>query len=658
MKTIRIKRIKLINFKGIRNLEVEFNEQLTSIYGRNASGKTTIFDAFTWLLFGKNSDDRKQFGVKTIDKDGNVIPRLPHEVTAELDIDGQLVTITRRLTEKWQKRRGCAEEEFKGNEETRMFNDVPMSVREFSEKINDIVTDEHFKMITNPLYFTSMKWQEQREMLISMAGDVSMDEVIECNPIEFGNLIDSLNGKTLEEYKKEINAKKRRIKEEVDTLPSRIEERRTNDYSQYDFNLLQARLHHKEDAMKRLEEELESANNIVNSLSDDMASIAEKRAELVGKIAMRKSEISFGVRIAEKMDMSQYEQGINTAMRIKRDIERRNLQIEQIANNLAEQKKKREKLLLEWREIKSRQFEVNEDSFVCPTCGRTFEPEQIDEMIEKMQKKFQLAKTEDLNRNKEQGLSVKNAIDYLQGKLDEHTNENERMTKELKQYDDIDAKKPIPLTDEEIEEKVKSDKAYNELVNELAKFDESHKAGVAPSVDEDGYQQKIDELKAKKETLKGEINEIRRQLALQVVAEENEKRIAQLEEELRNASQELARLEGIEYTIQFFTKTRIEMLEEKINSLFTFVKFKMFDVQINGGEVETCKAMVDGIPYDDLNNAMKINAGLDIINAICKSLQITAPLFVDNAESINEPIDTMSQKILLIVSEDEKLRIA
>ena len=121
-------------------------------------------------LFGKNSDDRKDFGIKTKDADGNVIENVPHEVSAILLVNGEEITLCRRLVEKWQKKRGSAVAEFTGNTEERLFNDVPCSVKEWSEKIDNICTEQVFKFITNPLYFNQQKPDVQRAMLFRMAG--------------------------------------------------------------------------------------------------------------------------------------------------------------------------------------------------------------------------------------------------------------------------------------------------------------------------------------------------------------------------------------------------------------------------------------------------------------------------------------------------------
>ena len=147
---VQLKRISLTNFKGIRSQQFDFNDATTIIGGANGTGKTTIFDAFIWCLFGKDCQDHKQFSIKTLNPDGTPINRLPHEVEVELLADKQPIRLKRTYTEKWQKKRGAVEEEFTGHEEGRFYNDVPLSVAEYAEKINAICKEDVFKMVTNP----------------------------------------------------------------------------------------------------------------------------------------------------------------------------------------------------------------------------------------------------------------------------------------------------------------------------------------------------------------------------------------------------------------------------------------------------------------------------------------------------------------------------
>lgn len=655
MKQVKIKSIQLTNFKGIRSFEVRFNEKTTSIYGRNASGKTTIFDAFTWLLFGKNSDDKKQFNIKTLDGAGNVIEKLPHEVSAIITVDGQEIRLTKRLKEKWVKKRGSADEEFKGNEEERLFNDVPMSVKDWSEKINAICTEESFKMLTTPLYFTSLRWDKQREALIQMAGDVSLDDVISTNKAEFGALIDSLNGKSFDEFKREISAKKKLIKEEVDTLPSRIDERRRDCGNVYDWSLLEARLHHKEAKFKEIDEQLTSVASAINKVSDDTAKIAEERAKIATDIALCKKLIENDVRTAEQANFNRWKNDTKRIADCQYSISYNNEQIERLNKQLVKLQMERSKLLAQWKEIKANTLQFDENSFICPTCGRTLDIEQIEEKQAEIRERFNAAKAKALEENKAKGLEVKRDIEQTQKRIDELINENDSMMGELTKLQSEIREKPQECTEKDIEKKIIKDEQYIRLCKRLSDFDKKHAQMPVLMTDEQG---EIEELKKQRKQIDDEIAEIKVQLSMKKVNDANIKRINELEEQLRNASEELAQLEGIEYTIQQFTKTRIEMLESRINAMFKFVRFRMFEQQINGGEVETCKAMVNGVPYDDLNNAMKINCGLDIINALCKKLQMTAPIFIDNSESINNIIETESQIIKLIVSEDDVLKIA
>lgn len=641
MKKVIIRQIQLTNFKGVRSLTVDFTQN-TSIYGRNASGKSTIFDAFTWLLFGKNAEGKKQFGIKTLDADGKVIEKIPHEVTALLNVDGNDVRLTRRMNEKWQKKRGEAEEEFKGHEEERLFNDVPMSVRDWNDKISAICEEDVFKMVTNPLYFTSQKWDAQREMLIRMAGDVTDEDILNVRP-ELKDLIGQLSGKTLDEYKREIGAKKKRIKGEVDTLPARIEERKLVTSTPYDFNLATARLHYKEQELAELQMSIEDGT--IN---------ADKVIKLGGAVAKAREAVDNYYREykMKKIGEASREQTIKNEIAGKKVLKQRLTQLnKQYQAELDDLNKQRDELLAEWKSIKERHMTINEDEFVCPLCHRPLEAEDIEKKKMEMADAFNKKKIADWEKNKERGQRVRG---WMVEKMDAMSANDEQ----LKTLDEEIAKKeeelkgiPTMMSEDDIREAIMVDDEYNRLTQELEKARTDY--DMAKETDKETSK----EDKEKLETLKAEVESLRNQVAKQEMYAENEKRIKDLERQLLNANEELAQLEGIEFGIMQYTKTRISMLEQRINALFCIVKFKLFETQINGGEVEICTATVDGVPYADLNKAMQINAGLDIINAICESEGVSAPIFIDNAEAVNELLKTKSQTIRLVVSNDEKLKV-
>lgn len=654
MKNVRLKKIKLLNFKGVRNLEIDFNDEITSIYGKNASGKTTIFDAFTWLLFGKNSDDKAKFNIKTLDAQGNVIERLPHEVSAVLEVDGKTLELCRRLKEKWTKKRGCTVEEFTGNEEERLYNDVPMSVKEWQEKINAICSEDIFRMITNPLYFPTMRWDKQREALIKMAGDVSVDEIVAHDPHTFGALIDQLNGKTLEEYKREILAKKKRIKEEVDTIPSRIDERKRDIVTTYDFALLEAQLHYKEKKAEEITEQLNDARKLMFA-DVDKEKVSEERRKLKADVDMRKMEIEKSVSDSFSALMSRYIKAKTQIAEAESKIQYLNMQNDMVGRQLVTARAKRGELLAKYKELKSLTLEFNDTNFVCPTCGRPLDADQIEQKQQEMIMNFNRNKAEQLERNIEQGKAVKAEIEKCEQTLKSYAEQLDKLNADLAKWKEEIPAEPQPLSRDEVTKIIIKDERYLMFCKRLQDYDKAHTESEST---DNGLQAKVDELSRTHKELMDKISEIKTQLSIKYANESNERRIKELETELRNASEELTRLEGIEFTIKEFTEARINLIEERINSLFQLVRFKMFETQINGGEVETCKATVNGVPFEDLNSAMRINAGLDIINAICKTLQTTAPIFCDNSESVNQLIATQSQIVRLVVSEDETLRIA
>lgn len=647
-KRIVITRMDFLNFKGIRDLTVDFDSDLTSIYADNGLGKTSIFDGFTWVLFGKDSKDRKNFGIKTYDENGKTIPRIPHEVTVTLLVNGEEVTLCRRYNEKWTKKRGSAEEVFDGHEEERLYNGVPCSVKEYNDKIATICSEDVFKFITNPLHFTKQKAEVQRQMLIQMAGGVSDTEIAQGNA-DFENLLSKLTGKNLEEYKREIQAKKRRIKNELDMIPSRIDERKRDMPEAEDWTAIESELESKKTQLANIERQLLDASQAAKEAN-------KRRAELIrkqGDIYASKSELKFKIKeehLAEyRKQQSARNEIISKINSEERAIASLQTEIQGYDRQLVNLTDARNRLVAEWRSINAEQLTFNEDEFICPTCKRRFDVDEIESRQQEISDTFNRNKAQRLERNKQQGLEVKAKREAVeQAKAQAEVNIASKRAW-------IDAQKSSSLylnelVEPETESVISADKRYIDLCNQETELKNQIENETVTESD-------TSELMEGKVTLQSSIDELKKMLAKKETIERNNQRIAELETMMRKQSQEVAELEGIEFTIASFSKARIEAVERKINGMFHIVKFKMFDTQINGGEVETCEATVNGVPFSDLNDAGRINAGLDIINAICGSNGVYAPIFIDNAESVNELLPTQSQKIRLVVSTDKELVI-
>lgn len=657
MKKIIIKKLHLLNFKGMRDFTIEFNETTTSIYGYNGLGKTTIFDAFTWLLFGKDSKGRKNFDLKTYDESGKTIERIPHEVSGVLLVDGKEINLCRKFTEKWTKKRGTAEEVFTGHEEERFYNDVPMSVKDWSEKIDAICPEDVFKFITNPLYFTSQKADVQRAMLFRMAGEVSFEEVAKGNK-DFEALLANLTGKSMDEYKREITAKKRTLKSETEAIPERIDERERDTAGlQADENGTAIDFEALEKAQVLKEKELEKVelqrSDILEAFKAKMQGSLEKERkhfELVCAKTARAAEITAEAKKGFLQDVAKLEELNAKARQLSLKKVQKMERLETCEGAFARCSKVRESLIEEWKKISAETIAFNDDDFVCPTCHRPLDVCEIEAKQEEITKNFNANKADRLADNNARGMANK-------AKMDGYSEEIKRIYEDLRQIDEeTEAIKADPLFTKKMVEPdvlplIQADKKLQELSEEAKRLRleiDAEKKEAEPDTED---------LNQQKRTIISEIDAIKALKARKAQIEKNNARVAELENELRKQSEELARLEGVEFTMQQFSKARINAIEDKVNAMFRFVKFKMFDTQINGGEVETCEAVADGKPYSTQNNAMCINMGLDIINAICVSEGISAPIFVDNAEGVIDLEPTASQLIRLVVTKDKSLVI-
>lgn len=644
MKKIIIKRMRFLNFKGLRDVTVNFSDNITEISGANGTGKTSVFDGFTWLMFGKNSEDKKEFGIKTKDADGRAIERLPHEVSAVLSVDGEEITLCRRLVEKWQKKRGSAEETFAGNSEERLYNDVPCSVAEWNLKMDAICPEHVFKFITNPLYFPAQKPDKQREMLFKMAGGLTDEEVAAGNKA-FSALLAQLTGKTMDEFKREITAKKRRIKAELDTLPERIDERKRDIGDEPDYAAIEQGIDALQKEAATIEARLTDITEAVKAKADEHSALlqamfdAQAREREIKAKALNEANKEYFLMSRRRSD-NKYE-----IERLTKRLESLDTDRKTVENKIRQLSIERDKLIAEWREIKSRTIEFKENDFTCPTCGRHYAMDEIERLQEEMTTKFNTCKAEDLQRNNEKGLLIKKQKEELQAQLESILSETTGLRTAVEELEEETAAITIPVP-RDVHDILQGSAEYAEALQAL---EEAKKAvdGFTAESGDDGNEA----LHRRKKEIADEIAELQRRLSMRDVARRNRERIAELEIQMRSQASELARLDGLEFTMSEFSKAKTAMLEERVNKLFSFVRFKMSEQLINGAETETCTATVDGVPYADLNKAKKTNAGLDIINAICRHMELSAPIFIDNAESVNELLPTTSQQIRLRVTD-------
>jgi len=228
---LQIKQMTLVNFKGIKQAKYQFEPDTTNIYGDNGTGKTTIVDAFNWCLFGKDSQGRSDFEIKTIGADGVVIPQLDHTVETVLITSNGEQTFKRTLREMWQKKRGASQAEFTGNETVYYWNDVPLLAGAYKDKVSQIINEAMLKLISGPLYFnTILTWQQRREILFNMSAEIGDYTILQeittpDNWDQIQELTLMLNQKkSLKEYQTQIASQKLIAKKEMETIPTRVDE--------------------------------------------------------------------------------------------------------------------------------------------------------------------------------------------------------------------------------------------------------------------------------------------------------------------------------------------------------------------------------------------------------------------------------------------------
>lgn len=648
MKEVFLKKLILKNFKKIQDLTVEFTDKNTFICGGNGTGKTTLQDAFLWLLFGKDSTNRADtnFNIKTLGKDGKPILHLVHSVTGVLSINGRDIELQRNYVEKWGS--GVNAGVLQNHATEFYLNGVKLKTKkEYDAEVAAILPEDVFRMITNPLYFPTMKAQDQKAMLLEMAGNVTNEEVANINP-KFQELISLISGRSLEQLAKEIASKKSAIKDELKGIPGRIDSVRDAMPESEDWAVLEKEIADKKEKIKDIDSQLADKSKQIEAEFKAKSELQKQIGNKKLAKSQRENEIRQNANksyhdVLDNISKLEYQVKSKDAeiSRKQEDHSRIKATIGVLNNDL-------ELLRGKFYAIDAETLQYPEGAFICPTCKRELEVEDIQAKQQELQDNFNLNKANRLktvqNEGKEKAAKVeelKKQCSIIQAAITQLSNEKEILVHNINE-----CKGNMP-EEQDTQKIILSDPTWLSLSNEITDLENQLKAEAKP----------IDttELKEAKAILSEAIDELNKKLGKRDTIERSNKVIKELEDKRDKNNEALAEQERLEFLVQDFQKEKDNKLMERINGMFSLVKFSFISEKLNGNEAITCFCSVDGVPFADVNNASKINAGLDIINAICRSVGITAPIFIDNRESVNELIPTMSQVINLVVSKDKSL---
>lgn len=654
MKKIILKSLALVNFKGVRDFSIAFNDGITTVCGDNGTGKTTLYDAYLWLLFGKDSTGRSDgangFNVKTTGEDGKPIYRLEHSVTAVLEVDGKEIKLQRSLVEKWQKVNGTTDEVMK--DETQYFiNDVRTGTKkEYQAEISEIIPEDVFRMITNPYYFTSLSAETQKDMLLEMVGNIDDEEVAATDP-DFLALLDQINGTSLAKWAREIAAKKKACNDALATIPASIETAQKLMPESENWAVLEKQLKEVQDRVKEIDAQIADKSALNDEAYKRKMTLMKQQADKRIKLQDRENTIRMEANAAHNKALSDIQQMENELSIYQKNLDNYRNDKMNVDGKIDELNGKLVEMREQFKAVAKEQFpEPSGDVLVCPTCGEPYKGENLENAIAKLRGNFEQSKSKRQKDIQTKGKQYKAEYDRAveqQTKLTGLIAKLEDDALEIKGNIEI-KKNNIPVAGN-ADEAIANDKECIALRNDIAE--------IANQLQVEVPQADVSELQSEKADSNAAIADINKRLGKRAMIERVNKEIADLEEKRIANNQAKADLEKWEDVYLRFQKAKDEVLVQRINGLFNVVSFSFVKEQKNGGEKVTCYCMVNGVPYADVNACGKVNAGLDIINAICATKGISAPIFIDNRESFNQIIPTISQIVNLKVSNDKSLTI-
>ncbi|MFO7296374.1 MAG: hypothetical protein C0P72_010175 [Clostridia bacterium] len=644
--------LKLHNFKGVRDFTLDTQGKDVSIYGDNAVGKTTLVDAFMWLLFDKDSQNRKDFQIKTLGPDGEPLHGLEHSVEAVLELpDGNRLTLKKVFSEKWTKKRGSATAQFTGHTVDYFIDGVPAKKSEYEAKIAEIADEKIFRLLTDPRYFNEvLHWTERRKLLLEICGDVSDEEVVASNK-ELTKLAEILGSRTIEQHRKVIMARRAELNKELEKIPIRIDEVMRNLPNVDDITNpaeLASDINKLREQLRIKQEELAQAK-AGGQVAEKTKQLRMLEAELID--LERQCRAKYESEIQEKRESLKSAQeeyfGLMTAISgMEKSLELRQEELASIDNKITV-------LRAKWYEENKKQFEFEEND-ICPACGQKLPEEKLQEARERALAEFNRQKAEKLEVISTEGKQLKAHADAIRTEIEKLSTKIAETRKQLQNQEIVVER--LKDTIQDLEQKLKyataNDNTFKakyiekfNLEKEIAALQENNTEIIA------AIQKEIDEITAS-------IAVLEQAKARLQARESGMRRIEELKEQERKLAQEFEQLEYQMYLTDEFIRTKVRLLEDKINSKFKMARFKLFDVQVNGAVAECCETVYNGVPYSNLNNGAKLNIGLDIINTLAEHFDFAPPVWLDNAESVTDILPTRGQQIRLIVSaNDKKLRV-
>lgn len=673
---LKIRSLHMENFKGIKSLDVNFSNK-TSIKGQNAAGKTTIFDAFTWLLFNKNSAGEEKFNVRPLDKDGKRIDNVEIKVVAVLDVDGKEVELSKVQKQNWVKKRGTDTVALQGNVNSFEIDGYPKSEADFKTYVSCLAqSEEMFKMLTNPQYFSSLKWKDQRDILMRLATDVSDVELAQTDAKYVPLLGELEKAPSTDDIRAKFSKALSEWKKKQSEIPVRIDEA---EKSKIDVDVAEQELA-KTDLTRRIAECDKKIENAGSALGDLRSKEMQLQFDMSGMEQTMNRELSNkrSIMDAELRDCKNELEHFAVTISLKEK------QISDNEKTITDADAERKKLGEQYNAEKAKAFDetpylfdeskwvFDESTTICSLCGQKLPADKIDQLKADFEERKTKAKADakrklndsksDFITQKESNLEEIKAYGFAKKNLiEELTKKNADLQMEI---DSLKKQEQGTFTNKEelckllSEIPEEADYSQNEEYVKLKAEHDKILADIA-KLESEGADKVVTDLKAEKTNLQAQLDEVNKVIAQAANNIMIDDRIETLRDEQKEIGQKVADQEQMLYLLEEFIRFKLDKVSESINSHFKTVNFKLFEMQLNGGMKDCCECTVNGVPYSTLNSGHRIVAGLDIIRSLSELYGVSVPIFVDNAESLNEfnVPDMDAQLILLSVTEDKQLKV-
>ena len=637
MTEIKLISLCLENFKNHRHLRLDFNGRNATISGDNATGKTSVYDALMWLLFNKDSagNGDKNFEVKPLDSDGNV---LDHNALTSVEAvflaNGERLTLLRTFREKWETRRGSSEAVFAGNTSEYTIDGVPVKSNAFKDKVNELVSEDTFRLLTNTTYFANdISWQERRAVLFRVAGVMDDAQILATNDM-FAPLVESMGKLSLEDYKKRLLSEKKGFVGAKTEIPARISEcqKTIEDIEGLDFAGAKAEveaLNAKKEGIAAQIVALEHSNEAdkkaleIREAQLDLSTLeAENKAYRDAQTAGSVNIQSLTVRLSS----------LQTQLTRKRN------EFSNENSHIGDHDKRIADARTAW-------ISVNGETFTggtCTTCGQQLPADTL----QKAKDAFEANKKSRLRDIEDSASYHKNAKAQAEDRLARQQEEIQQLEAEISDLQaQITAAEASRVVPKDVADYVDRKNAIHIRIETLN--DELFEIHESVASVKNRLRQEVSEIGSK-------ISENMAIISKESLLEYSKQRVDELRQDAKNAAECLDSIEKMLFLMDEYSRYKTRFVEDSINGMFRIARFRLFREQANGGVEDRCDVVYDGVPYISVNNGMKINLGIDIINTLSNAYGVRVPLFVDNAESVTNLEKCGSQIIRLVVSENDK----